>query len=100
MHRDFDAHSKGARVSQTAVSKLLVRLGPRAAAADATPAAATPAAGAAASSCPCVIRLTVLNTTESRGYKMKLVALFQGFRMYNPNFALCALDSQGRSQVR
>lgn len=39
--------------------------------------------------CPCAIRLRVLNQTDSRGHKFKLVALFAGMRMYNPNFALC-----------
>lgn len=87
--RVFNAHTPNARVSQTAVSKLLVRVGGAGGVARST----------AKEGCPCAIRLTVLNRTESAGYKMKLVALFQGFRMYNPSFALCALNAQGRGQV-
>ena len=33
----------------------------------------------AASACPCVIRFTLLNATDSGGYKFKLVSLMSGF---------------------
>ena len=34
---------------------------------------------AAASACPCVIRFTLLNDTDSSEYKFKLVSLMSGF---------------------
>ena len=41
------------------------------------------------SPCPCVVRLSVLNSTGSSAHKFKLVALFTGMRLYNPSFAIC-----------
>lgn len=75
-NRSFIAHHT-VRVSEVVVSKLK----------DITP---WRSHGSTASQrCPCVIRLRVLNETQSGGHKFKLVALFAGMRMYNPNFALC-----------
>ena len=69
--REFDAHLPGSRVSQTVVSKLGVVMH-----------------ASTGLDCPCTIRLTALNHTGSGSAKFKLVALFSGFQMYNPNFAL------------
>ena len=33
----------------------------------------------AIAACPCIIRLTLLNTTDSKAHKMKLVSLMSGF---------------------
>ena len=35
----------------------------------------------------------------SSAHTIKLVALFQGFRMYNPNYAVCGVQN-GRGKVR
>lgn len=74
--RQWDAHIRR-HVSQTAISKLAVKP------------LRTGVLPAAAGGCPCVIRLTVLNSTTSGGHKFKLEALFGAFAMYNTNYAVC-----------
>lgn len=87
--RIWDAHQQR-RVSQTDVSKLYVRH-------HINYTSGSHHHQRAEGSCPCVIRLSVLNRTSSGGHKFKLVALFNGFgRMYNPNFALCPREGSGK----
>lgn len=89
--RSWDAHQTK-RVAQTAVSKLLVS---RQKLATSRRARAAILSAPSPSRCPCVIRLTTLNTTSSGGYRFKLTALFGGVgRMYNPNFALCPREGR------
>jgi hypothetical protein len=63
-NRWWDAHHRGV-ASQPLLSKLIVRQ------------RRVPLDG----SCPCVIRLTILNRTRSAGHKFKLTAIFTGFAM-------------------
>ena len=93
--RTFDAHQPATRVSQTAVSKLAVTLLPGGLRRDLS----SSSLSSSSRDCPCTIRLTALNHSSSGAHKFKLVALFAGFRMYNPNFALCAVSADGKSRV-
>jgi hypothetical protein len=77
----FNAHWR-LPVSQPHVSrlKLQIHYGRKDATGLLVPRAAIGAdAAAAASMCPCIIRLTLLNETSSNGKKFKLVSLMSGF---------------------
>ncbi len=93
----FNGHLPGL-VSQPAIAELWARpwsaLRQRRAAAR----AARGQGAGSASSCPCVIRLTTLNETESGGHKFKLIAVFAGFEL--GGYAETALQhSESQSQM-
>ena len=116
--RIFDAHDAKARVSELIVSKLrgieMFKARRRESGAAGREAGLVGNGGAGAGGvrrngdrgmshhvvmtrsapCRCVVRLSVLNTTGSGGYKFKLVALFAGMRLYNPAFAICRSTSR------
>ena len=89
--REWDAHHSK-NVSQTDVSKLFVHHFHEGSARR----GGGGGSGSGSGGCPCVIRLSVLNRTSSGGHKFKVVALFNGFRMYNPSFALCPREGGDR----
>ena len=71
-----------ARVSQTIISKL--KVAPSRPRRSHSRGSSSAAAAEQGETCPCVIRLTVLNSSSSGSHKFKLDALFSGFQIYNP----------------
>lgn len=102
--RTFDGHDARARISEVVVSKLRgIRMLPMEGRGGMSASRGSGSSGGgdsgggggrggmneSSSPCPCVVRLSVLNSTGSSAHKFKLVALFTGMRLYNPSFAIC-----------